>query len=124
MGGPRITKSTLSPFGVMSRSLRATKSLRLEDVADMLDVTAGYLSAVELGRRPPLSDLVVRLAEKLNLTEAETNELQLAADRSVRTIVFRPNSPEQTHLANLFARKLKGLSGQRIKTMLSFLSEE
>jgi transcriptional regulator with XRE-family HTH domain len=66
-------------FGVLLRRWRAVRHLSQLDLALDADVSARHLSCVETGRAQPSREMVLRLAETLQVPLRERNALLLAA---------------------------------------------
>jgi transcriptional regulator with XRE-family HTH domain len=77
----------MSRFPTELRRWRASRRLSQLELAIRADTTQRHLSFIEQGRSRPGRQLVVRLAESLDLTLRERNELLLAAG-------FAPAFPE------------------------------
>lgn len=58
-------------LGEKIRTLREVRRLSLREFARRLDVTAAFLSDIELGRRYPSADVMARIAAGLNTTTDE-----------------------------------------------------
>ncbi|MDD2878395.1 MAG: helix-turn-helix transcriptional regulator [Acidiphilium sp.] len=102
----------MTPFGAKLRILRAERNITLRAMAAALDVSPAYLSALEHGRRgTPSPGLIHQICEKFGLIWDEAHDL---ADLA-RVSKPKPRldsaglTPEQTALANRFARRLRHL---------------
>lgn len=73
---------TLSPFGTLLRDWRSLRGVSQMDLAHMISTTPRHISFVETGRSRPGRDLVIRIAEGLNIDKRECNELLNAAGLS------------------------------------------
>jgi len=58
----------MKTLGDRIRELREALDLSLRELARMVDVSAAFLSDVELGRRFPSDELLARIAKKLKTT--------------------------------------------------------
>ena len=58
-------------FGKRLRQLRDEKDFSLRELADKIDVSAAFLSDIELGRRFPSGEKLVALANALSVDVAE-----------------------------------------------------
>jgi len=77
----------LTAFGKFCRKLRIDSGELLRDMAeDVLDVTASYLSAVEIGKRTVPKKWIGILVDHYNLNEDQKVELQKAVDLSQKSI--------------------------------------
>src|SRR5690349_13435236 len=67
------------PVGQMLRQWRERLRLSQLDLAGRADISTRHLSFVETGRSTPSREMVVRLAEHLNVPLRERNQLLVAA---------------------------------------------
>jgi transcriptional regulator with XRE-family HTH domain len=66
----------VTPFGARLRALRADRGLTLKDLAEGLQVSAAYLSALEHGKRgAPSAGLVHQVNEYFGLIWDEADDL-------------------------------------------------
>ncbi|MGQ7828625.1 helix-turn-helix domain-containing protein [Altererythrobacter sp. Z27] len=110
-GGRQQGPTKLTPFGQKCREIRKEKGLLLLDMAEAAEVTPGFLSMVETGRKPIPDGLVSKLVNGLDLHQRRAKELQNAAALSAReyrlTISDHPDPWERTlafKLQDQFAR--------------------
>lgn len=114
----------MTPFGVRLRQLRATRGIRLKDMADALGVSAAYLSALEHGRRGrPTHAMVVAICAQLGIIWDDADELmRLARISHPRVIVDTAGlSADATEVANLLAERIRKLPPERVARMLELL---
>jgi transcriptional regulator with XRE-family HTH domain len=62
---------TSKTLGQRLRELREAKDFSLRELAKRIDVSAAFLSDVELGRRFPSSDVLVKIAQILGVSVDE-----------------------------------------------------
>jgi transcriptional regulator with XRE-family HTH domain len=62
---------TMKTLGQRIRELRETKDLSLRELAKKLEVSAAFLSDVELGRRFPSDDVLAKMAKILAVPASE-----------------------------------------------------
>ena len=76
-----MNQQTSSPpaIGGLLREWRGRRRLSQLDLALATDISARHLSFVETGRSRPSAEMVLRLAEQLDVPLRERNELLLAA---------------------------------------------
>jgi transcriptional regulator with XRE-family HTH domain len=74
---PTITTQPLRPVGELLRQWRERRRLSQLDLALQTEISARHLSFVETGRSRPSRDLLLRLAEQLELPLRERNHLLL-----------------------------------------------
>ena len=72
----------LTPFGKAVRKWRIDKGVRLKDMADALDVSSAFLSAVETGRKNPTSHLGEKIAAYFGLAGPDKKELETLIQQS------------------------------------------
>jgi transcriptional regulator with XRE-family HTH domain len=110
----------MTPFGARLRALRAARGISLKALAEALQVSAAYLSALEHGRRgAPSAGLVHQVNEFFGLIWDEADELARLARLSNPRI--RVNTagltPEQTALANRLAQTIKRLPPETVAAL-------
>ena len=75
----RPNGSTPQPFGAHLRHWRQHRRLSQLDLASEADISSPHLSFVETGRSVPSREMVLRLAERLDVPLRERNALLVAA---------------------------------------------
>jgi transcriptional regulator with XRE-family HTH domain len=80
-GGQRVvtTRQLQRPVGELLREWRDLRRLSQLELAIQADISARHLSFVETGRAAPSREMVLRLAEQLDVPLRERNRLLLAA---------------------------------------------
>jgi transcriptional regulator with XRE-family HTH domain len=96
----------LTPFGIAIRKLRLDKRLRLLDLADQLNLSPAFLSAVETGRKTIPDGLVGAVAKVMELSTEEYGALLKAADRTRKHVTIEKLPEHQRELVAAFARRL------------------
>jgi len=102
----------MTPFGAKLRELRAQHGITQAQLADRLQISAAYLSALEHGRRGmPSTGLVHQICAELDLIwDAAEEMLTLARLSHPRVTVNTAGlSAEQTALANRIAQTIARL---------------
>ena len=102
----------MTPFGAKLRQLRNIRGVTLSQMAEELDVSAAYLSALEHGRRGrPTFAFTQRIIGYFNVIWDDAEELQkLAAISDPRvTLDTAGLSPKATQFANRIARDIHRL---------------
>lgn len=102
----------MTPFGAKLRALRADRKITLRAMAAALDISPAYLSALEHGRRgAPSPGLIHQICEKFDLIWDDAHDLADLARVSKPKLQLDSAglTPEQTALANRFARQLRHL---------------
>ena len=103
----------MTPFGVRIREWRQRKNRTLNQQAEMLGVSAAYLSALENGTRGrPSVVLVDQICAWLGLIWDDAEELKRLAALShpKPSINARGHSSESIYMVNLLAKNIDRLS--------------
>ncbi|TIU89762.1 MAG: ImmA/IrrE family metallo-endopeptidase [Mesorhizobium sp.] len=96
----------LTPFGVELRKLRLDKEMRLLDLAEKLEQSAAFVSAIETGRKQIPDGYLRKISKAMELTAEETRRLRAAAERTRKEVRVDNLRGEQRELVAAFARKL------------------
>lgn len=110
-------------IGKALRRLRIDKDERLLDMAERLEKTSAFISAVETGRKSPpggFEELVIR-AYRLAGDAAE--KLRQAADRSRKAFTLRGDTQLQRDTFGQMARRMHNLSDDELSQILSILKD-
>ena len=108
----------MTPFGARLRALREARGVTLAQLADNIQVSSAYLSALEHGHRGrPSAGLIHQVNEFFGLIWDEADELsRLGALSHPRiTIDTAGLSPEATELANRLAARIRRLPTERLR---------
>ena len=114
----------MTPFGARLRALRSELGITQAELAQRLQVSAAYLSALEHGRRgAPSTGLVHQICAELGLIwDAAEELLHLARLSHPRVTVNTAGlTPEQTALANRLAQTIRRLSPETIAALHAIL---
>ncbi|MFL5286835.1 MAG: helix-turn-helix transcriptional regulator [Rhodopila sp.] len=114
----------MTPFGARLRSLRAERGITLKRLAEALQVSPAYLSALEHGKRgAPSAGLVHQVNEFFGLIWDEADELsRLARLSNPRVTVNTAGlTPEQTALANRLAQVIHRLTPEAVAALHAVL---
>jgi transcriptional regulator with XRE-family HTH domain len=114
----------VTPFGARLRGLRAARGVTLKQLAEALQISAAYLSALEHGKRGvPSAGLVHQVNEFFGLIWDEADELsRLARLSNPRVTVNTAGlSPEQTALANRMAQAIDRLTPETVAALDALL---
>ena len=116
----------MTPFGRFLRNLRTEKGLLLKDIADMLNVTSAYLSALEHGKKgAPNAVLISKLENALKLNAAQRQELRRSARDSIKSMdIPSKSTPFAFETANAFARKLPKLSEDQLRRIKHIVEQD
>lgn len=116
----------MTPFGARLRALREARGVSLTQLAEAIQVSSAYLSALEHGHRSrPSAGLIHQVNEFFGLIWDDADALaRLAALSHPRiTIDTAGLSPEATELANRLAERIRHLPPERLRAMLDTLRE-
>ena len=114
----------MTPFGARLRALRADHGLTLRQLAEALQISAAYLSALEHGKRgAPSAGLVHQVNEYFGLIWDDADDLsRLARLSNPRVTVNTAGlTPEQTALANRLAQMIHRLPPESIAALHAVL---
>jgi transcriptional regulator with XRE-family HTH domain len=70
-------------FGVLLRSVRKSRNLKIWQVAESVDIEVKHLGRIERGERQPSFDLIISLAKCLNVSPSKFFEFESTADPKV-----------------------------------------
>ncbi len=108
----------MTPLGAKLRELRASRSISLKEMAEGLNISSAYLSALEHGKRgKPTWYLLHRMIAFFNIIWDEAEELQRLAEISDPKITIDTGgmAPEATELTNRLAKEIGTLSPQALE---------
>lgn len=114
----------MTPFGARLRELRSDRGMTQSALAERLNVSPAYLSALEHGRRGrPGPGLVMEICGHLDLIWDEAEELKRLAEHSKPKVTLNTGglSPRATELANLLDRRLPDLSDSDLDRLIATL---
>ncbi len=103
----------MTPLGAKLREMRAKRNISLKEMAQGLNISSAYLSALEHGKRgKPTWFLLQRIITYFNVIWDEAEELQRLSEISDPKITINTAglSPEATELSNILAQKISLLS--------------
>lgn len=116
----------MTPFGARLRDLRSDKGVTMAKLAQALQVSPAYLSALEHGHRGrPTIGLLHQICAYFSLIWDDAEALRRIAELShPRVIVDTAGlSPKATELANRMAEKIAELDDSRLDALLAELSD-
>lgn len=115
----------MTPFGAKLRSLRAAKGVNQAEMAEALDVSPAYLSALEHGKRgAPSWAFIQKIIQYFGLIWDEAEQLQELAQLSKPKVTIDTSGLDSraTEAVNLLARRIGRLSDRELDQLLAFLS--
>ena len=113
----------LTGVGRFLRKLRIDEGEILKDMADKLEVTVSFLSAVENGKKRMPSSWNNRICELYNLSDKQKDEFTTAIAETENSIEmdFSGQSIENRELAVSFARKFSLFSDGQVEAIKKIL---
>ncbi|WP_300320728.1 helix-turn-helix transcriptional regulator [Idiomarina sp.] len=114
----------LTPFGKAVRKLRIDLGVTLKSLAESLDKTSSYISAIETGKRSVTGDILEQIINALNPSSVVEQELREAAELSQTSVEVKLKGKNQTarEAALLFARNFDELNEddyEKLKKLLN-----
>jgi transcriptional regulator with XRE-family HTH domain len=119
----------LTAFGIALRKLRLDYGEILKTMADKLEISSSYLSAIEVGKRNIPEDFISRISLLYKLDNNRLCELEKAKLASQAEVAFSLDGASfgKREAALLFARKFEDLDEQtaeKIKTLINNAKKE
>jgi transcriptional regulator with XRE-family HTH domain len=117
----------MTPFGEKLRALRQERNITLKQMAEALNVSSAYLSALEHGKRGrPSWHLLQGVIAYLNIIWDDAEDLlQLAKLSHPRiTIDTAGLNPAATELANRLARDISSYDDAKIRKLILLCGEK
>ena len=116
----------MTPFGAKLRELRANRGITLKQMAEGLQISAAFLSALEHGKRGRPSPILVRqICGFFHIIWDEADELErLARISHPRAVIDTAGlSPKATELANTLAERIGDLEEAELDTLLARIKQ-
>jgi len=110
----------MTPLGARIRQLREERGISLKDMAQALNISSAYLSALEHGRRgKPTGFLLHRMIAFFNVIWDEAEDLQRLAEISDPKITIDTAGlvPEATELTNRLAADIGKLDAEDLRAL-------
>lgn len=114
----------MTPFGLKVREFRKSQGVSLKKMAEDLQITSAYLSALEHGHRGrPSWSLVEQICTYFNIIWDDAEELHRLAALSHPKVTIDTSgmAPLATEYANLLSREIRNLSDLQLQEMLDYL---
>ncbi len=115
----------ITEFGKCLRNIRMDCNELLKDMAEKLNMTSAYLSAIEHGKREIPEGCIGKIIRLYNLNVEEFIALEEAAANSRLSLKIDlfGHSDDKKSLANAFARKFENLDEAQINEMMNILKK-
>lgn len=104
----------LTAFGIEVRKLRLDKRMRLLDLAEKLDKSAAFVSAIETGRKPIPDNFVREVAHAMDLSTEELARLRKAADRTRKYLTIERLPENKREIVAAFARTVDRMTADEL----------
>lgn len=116
----------ITAFGKFLRILRMNNGEILKTMAEKLDVSSSFLSAVENGKKKIPMDWVEKISNLYSLSDDKAIELQNAVSETNECIEIglADLNFKQKELAFSFARKLNGFDDSELEKIWQILTED
>ena len=108
----------MTPLGAKLREMRAARNITLKEMAEALNISSAYLSALEHGKRgKPTWLLLQRMIAYFNIIWDEAEEFQRLAEISDPKITIDTAglAPGATELTNRLAKEIGTLSPKTLE---------
>lgn len=102
----------ITEFGRQLRVIRARRDMTLGEMADKLDVSSAFLSAVENGKKSITDKLVKAIQLGFDLSDTEREEVFFSANRSKteQKVQMENLSADTREIVGMFARSIESSS--------------
>lgn len=112
----------ITELGKELRKIRIDRDERLLDMADRLQKSAAFVSAVEVGKKTPPTGFEEAVINVYGLAADIADTLRTAADRARRAFTIEPNSALGRDTAGLLARRMNNLSEEQLSDIRDILN--
>lgn len=115
----------VTDFGKFLRKLRIDQGTTLRKMATALDVSSGYLSAIELGKRSVPIDLPMKIQKVYGLDTESYENMRHKADMQTNSlnIGFEGANDQQKEVFLAFARKFDNLDEESLNGLYEILKK-
>jgi HTH-type transcriptional regulator, competence development regulator len=110
-------------LGKALKRLRLDHDHRLLDMAERLNVSVAFLSAIETGRKSPPDDFAPRVTRAYSLDTKASNHLALAADLTKRSFKVTPANAAAQETMALLARSINSLPFEKHQAIQAILKK-
>ena len=114
----------ITPFGIFLRKLRLDNNEVMADMAEKLDVSVSFLSAVELDKKNIPYSWFEKICKLYDLNDRQERELRevICLSRHFLRVDLSDLSDEKRFLVFLFERKLESMSDENVEKLNEFLN--
>lgn len=116
----------ISKFGKCIRNIREQEKDSLRKMAIKLGISAAFLSAMEVGRKPIPVEYVDKIKSIYNLTEEQEVELENSIHETNERVPIELTamSEAQKDISLMFARKIKTADEELLRKLKEALLDE
>jgi hypothetical protein len=114
----------ITELGKELRKIRIDRDERLLDMADRLEKSAAFVSAVEVGKKTPPNGFEEAVIRAYGLVGEVADGLRMAADRARKAFTLAPTSVLGRDTAGLLARHMNELSPEQLNDIQKILNEK
>ncbi len=113
-------------FGKALRHIRLDNFENMKDMAQKLNVSTSFLSAVEVGKKNIPAKWIDEITRIYNLDENSKNELQNAYDITQQKVSLSLDSMDenQQNVSLMFARSIKNIDPNTLEKLKKLLEQE
>lgn len=117
---------SITKFGEFTRDLRLEKEENLKEMAENLNVSSAFLSAVENGKKNVPKGWLKEFTNIYHLAKEKQKELSDAIEDAKTKVVINLTKAKQTDrdLALVFARTFEELTDDERKKMMGILTKK
>ncbi len=116
----------MTPFGERLRELRADKGVKQSEMAEDLDVSPAYLSALEHGKRgAPSWAFIQKIIQYFGLIWDDAEDLKELAHLSKPKVMIDTSGldPKATRAVNILSQRVGRLNERQLDQLLALLGE-
>ena len=116
----------LSKFGQYIKTIRKKENDSLRDMAKKMDISAAFLSAMEVGRKNIPLNYAEKISDIYNLTENEKSELLEVIQETNEKVSLELSkmNESQKEITLLFARKIRNADKDLIEKLREVLEND
>lgn len=113
----------ITPFGKVVRQLRIEAEVRMVTMAEDMDVSVSYLSAVETGRRKLTDEFVEKVANYFRSKNLDVSQIYTAAEQTKEEVIIDIRNSDDTgrEVVAAFARRFPTFSDEEKENFLKLL---
>ncbi|WP_375642275.1 MULTISPECIES: helix-turn-helix domain-containing protein [unclassified Bartonella] len=113
----------LTSFGKILRKLRIDHSERLLDMAKKLDISVGFLSSVEIGKKSVPVGLEEKIIELYALDKEVAEILRRESDACRKSFTIKPSDTFRCEAVGMFSRLINIISEEDLGLLKKLLEK-